>query len=518
MLSLKQFHQCVDVFPEAILLLDTDGVILALNPAARHQLTAYAIEAGQTSLTDICSESQEQINRYLRYCKRTKSFVPGVLTLISREGESVAFRAEGALYGLQEGMTPSQLLLRLTPKHVAESRFTVLNQQIVKLSREIEGRRRAELELMAEHRRKDEFLAMLGHELRNPLAPISAALELLAMPNTADATRQYAQDILGRQVDHLIRLVDELLDVARISTGKITLKMEAVEVNSVVYRAIELCEPLISEKAHRFSTELAPEPLYVRGDLQRLTQVVGNVLNNAAKYTERGGAIRLTVRKIDDRVEILVKDNGMGIHPAIMPRIFDVFSQSERSLARSEGGLGVGLTVVRQLVEQHGGSVTAFSEGLERGSEFRISLPLAPEQPAQDLPAPSSLPEVTGAGRAILVVDDNHDAAIMLAELLRLFGNDVTVATNGSEAIAAATQAKPSVIFLDLGLPGMNGFAVAKELRSALDATRTTLIAVTGYGQQEDVRKTREAGFDHHLVKPVDINRINNILSSLPKR
>jgi PAS domain S-box-containing protein len=651
---IEQFHQWADLFREAMLLVDMNGVILVMNQAARRHLGQTGIRSRQTSLLDICLDPPEQIQSYLHSCKRTKTFVPGTLTFSAIKGAPVAFRAEGALYAVQEHPSTSQLLLRLNPKQLAESRFVALNQQIEKLSREVDRRRRAELDLVDqrerfrvtlasigdaviatdiegavtflnpvaeahtgwesvaaigkpletifqivnestrqtvenpvkkvisegvvvglanhtvlirkdgselhiddsgapirdadgvimgavlvfhditerrhlehqieartqeledEHRRKDEFLAMLGHELRNPLAPIKAALQLQALPNCSEEARKHAQEILGRQVDHLTCLVDELLDVARISTGKISLNIEVLEVASIVYRAIELCEPLTQEKKQIFSSQLPDEPLYVRGDLQRLTQVIGNVLNNATKYTQSGGEIHLTVQKVNESVEIHVKDNGMGIHQAILPRIFDVFSQSERALSRSEGGLGVGLTVVRRLVEQHGGNVTAFSEGPEKGSEFRISLPLvAADQPKQispeTLPTPSA-----AAGRKILVVDDNLDAAAMLSGLLQTLGNEVFTASNGNEAISVAAEVQPNVVFLDIGLPGMDGYAVAHELRSDPDMAGVTLIAVTGYGQQDDLRKTSEAGFDYHLIKPANFGKITDILASLP--
>lgn len=641
----------IDLFPEAILLVDTQGVIVAVNQAARHHLAACTIFPGQTSLLAMCAESEHQVRRYLHACASTKSFMPGTVTIAGTDATAAVFHSEGALYVPRKDAALPILLLRLTPKSESASRFIILNRQIEELSHEVERRRRAEaelieqrellrvmltgigdavittdvhaaitflnpvaeiqtgwsgadaigkplaevfrivnernretvespidkvlrdgvivdlanhallirkdgtevpidnsgapirgaggsiigavlifhditerrrleqqvdvrtLELEAEHRRKDEFLAMLGHELRNPLAPIKAALQLQALPQLSEEANRHAREIMDRQVDHLTRLVDELLDVARINTGKITLKEELLEVASVIYRAAELCDPVMRDKEQQFSIQMTPEPLYLHGDLQRLTQVVGNLLNNAAKYTQRGGTIKLTVLKNGDHVEITVKDNGMGIHPVTLPRIFEVFSQAERALARSEGGLGVGLTLARRLVEKHGGSIAAHSEGLEQGSEFRISLPLVQAPDAPGLYPLQALPAM--ATRKILVVDDNPDAAAMLAELLRLLGNEVIIAPNGEQAIAAATRFLPKVIFMDIGLPGMDGYAIAKALRAQSQTAGIVLVAVTGYGQQDDIRKTQNAGFDHHLVKPADLSRINGILASL---
>lgn len=369
------------------------------------------------------------------------------------------------------------------------------------------------VELEDEHRRKDEFLAMLGHELRNPLSAIRTALDLQGMPTASDEVLKRSGGVLNRQVKHLTHLVDELLDVARISRGKIILQPEVLEVSLVILRALELVEPLLQEKRHALVSETAPESLCVNGDLHRLTQAIGNLLNNAAKYTPDGGTIHLASRRIDNYVEISVRDNGMGIPLTLLPRVFDIFTQSERALARSEGGLGVGLTVVRRLVEQHGGTVAAYSDGPGRGSQFRVLLPLVQAGPKQMSMPP--LPSATPHRQKILVVDDNQDAATMVAELLRMLGNDVMIAFDGTEAISIVEQEPPSVIILDIGLPGMDGYTVARTLRATTSLEHVTLIALTGYGQPADLLKSKEAGFDHHLVKPIQIDRLLDIFADL---
>jgi signal transduction histidine kinase/CheY-like chemotaxis protein len=515
----EEFRHWANLFPEAILLVDSSGIILAANQSAIKEFPFLQPSSKRASLADLTFETDGYLADYLRICSRTTKFMPGAITLRTAEMEGGRYDAETALYRPKTSLSPALLLMRLTRKESRKHSFFVLTEKISQLSAEILRRRQAEDEAIMQrqkfeelNRHKDEFLAMLGHELRNPLAPIKSALQILALRKGAEGSDKGTLAIIDRQVTHLVRIVDELLDAARVSTGRINLKKETVEVASLISRAVELSEPLIREKHHALHVNQPSEPLYLQGDLPRLTQILGNILNNAAKYTEPYGRIEINVFNVGDTVEIAVKDNGIGISKEILPQVFDLFTQSEKALDRAQGGLGIGLTVVKHLVEKHGGTIVASSEGLGKGSEFRVMFPLV-EPPQADLPSSTPLQEES-VGRRILVVDDNPDARELLAEFLTIIGNDVITASDGNSALSAALEALPAIIILDLGLPGMDGYEVAKKLRTVDGLEDTLLIALTGYGQPGDRRRTREAGFDHHLVKPVDLNDIKALIDS----
>jgi PAS domain S-box-containing protein len=380
---------------------------------------------------------------------------------------------------------------------------------------EEELRRRAK-QLQDADRRKDEFLAMLAHELRNPLAPVRNALQILKMPGmTGEAVRQ-AREIMERQVYHLVRLVDDLLDVSRIMQNKIELRKEPVDLAIVFDRAVETAQPAIDAKAQELAVSQPTHSIRIQGDLVRLAQVVSNLLVNAAKYTDKGGKILLTGERDGRDAVIRVRDTGMGIDSELLPRIFDLFTQADRSLARSEGGLGIGLTVVKHLVEMHGGSVSATSDGPGQGSEFVVRLPAHSPSPIGDA-ATVGTDEIRprGTSRKVLVVDDNMDAAESTAMLLRMLGHSVETAHDGHSALQAARTFHPEVVLLDIGLPGMSGYEVAKALRAEFGLERHLLVALTGYGQEEDRRKSDASGFDRHLVKPVDPGTLIALLDSL---
>jgi signal transduction histidine kinase/DNA-binding response OmpR family regulator len=351
---------------------------------------------------------------------------------------------------------------------------------------------------------KNVFLSMLAHELRNPLAPIRNAVQILRLRGGDDRELDPIRDMIDRQVQHLVRLVDDLLDVSRITRGKISLQFEPLDMALVVARAVEISQPMIEARGHELTVVLPEEPLCVKGDLVRLAQVVGNLLNNAAKYTEEGGRIWLTAVRDGGEVVLRVRDTGVGIPRDMLTTVFDLFTQAERSLDRAHGGLGIGLTLVRQLVELHGGRVQAFSPGPNQGSEFVVGLPALALAVESEGPAAEPQVPLLGPRRRVLVVDDNQDAAESLALLLRLAGHDVHVCHDGPAAVAAAVELVPEVVLLDIGLPGMDGFEVARRLRAHPALARTLLVAVTGYGQSQDLDRSREVGFDHHLVKPVD--------------
>ncbi len=407
----------------------------------------------------------------------------------------------------------------VAPRVFAENAVHFLQAAANVLGMAIE-RRRLEQELQARmdqladaDRRKDEFLAMLAHELRNPLAPIRNATEVLRLKEPTDPESRYARDVIGRQVQQMTRLVDDLLDVSRITRGKVVLQNEPLDLVSVVTGAVEISRPVIAARKHRLHTVLPPAPLPVEGDVARLAQVLANLLNNAAKFTEEGGRIDLIVERDADEAVIRVRDTGVGLPPEALSTIFDLFTQVQGSVSRSDGGLGIGLSLVRSLVEMHGGSVSAASEGPGRGSEFRVRLPLM-QQPQVPRTAVGNKP--TGrkvAPRDILIVDDNVDAAESLSTLLRLLGHTVATAHSSHAALEAAQNHTPDVVLLDIGLPGISGLEVARRLRGNLGLTDVLLIALTGYGQEEDRRRSQEAGFNAHLIKPVDLDALNALLT-----
>jgi PAS domain S-box-containing protein len=379
--------------------------------------------------------------------------------------------------------------------------------------RQIERERERALEELREvDRRKDEFLAMLSHELRNPLAPILTAVEVLRLTDPADAQTAAAfRAVIERQVAHMKRLLDDLLDVSRVSQGKIELRRKVVDLRSIVQRAVEVSGPLMEEKGQRLGVTAPGASILVDADQERLVQVFGNLLNNAAKYSEPGGSIEVELAVEGDAAVVRVRDHGVGMSPDLLERAFDLFVQDARSLDRAQGGMGIGLTMVRSLVKMHGGSVQAFSEGPGRGCEMVVRLPSVGEagRPARRDQPP---PPIVRASRPlrILVVDDNADAAKALAQLLTLLGHDVSVAHDGPGALAKAAEARPQLVFVDIGLPGMDGYALASALRAAgLD--RAALVAVTGYGRDQDVRRSSERGFDDHLVKPVDLAALQRV-------
>ncbi len=399
-------------------------------------------------------------------------------------------------------------------------------------------RKEMEEDLRGAGRRKDEFLAMLSHELRNPLAAISSAVHLMGERGLADPMLERAREVSERQSAHMGRLLDDLLDVSRVTQGRIELKQEEIDLAAVVESAVEAATPLIESKGHALDVSLPDTPLHLHGDPVRLAQVVDNLLTNAAKYTPAGGHIRLEVRSAECEVRsedaamppagsensalrtscfalLSVRDDGAGIAPDLLPHVFDLFAQGERSLARAEGGLGIGLTMVKRLVELHGGRVEARSGGPGKGSEFIVSLPLvgSEEPEVRSGSATSHSAPPTSHSRRVLVVDDNADMAEMLAMNLEADGHEVATALSGPAAIDLAGDYRPDLVLLDLGMPGMDGYEVARRLRQMPELAGTPLVAVTGYGQEEDVRHTREAGFDAHLVKPVDMGALRQVLA-----
>ena len=385
------------------------------------------------------------------------------------------------------------------------------------LQGEVTVRSRAEDALRQADRHKDEFLAMLAHELRNPLAPIRNAVHLMRMKALQDPQMCLARDVIERQLSQLTRLVDDLLDVSRITRGKINLTRQPLKVSELIARAVETVEPIIQGRSQVLTVELPEQPPVVDGDCMRLTQAIANVLGNAAKYTDTGGSIVLQVCARARDVEIRVRDTGIGIPAEVLPKIFDLFTQLDQRMERPQSGLGIGLALVRRLVEMHGGSVSAHSEGPGRGSEFVICLPLMTPAvvPAVGDPVTAECQAARPQHRRILVADDNLDALESLAALLALNGHEVHRAQDGAAALQAAMRHRPEVIFLDIGMPQMDGYEVARRIRAHEWGKELLLIAVTGWGQESDRQRSFAAGFDFHLVKPVDLEKLNQLLSKV---
>ena len=470
---------------------------------------AFVSELGQGAATLVLSDSAlvgsagQQIVKALQ-AQPSWSDVPVVLL-----GKEAATPEAAELIGVMTNVT---LLERPTSRRTllsairtalrARGRQYQMRDQMLAL-------RDAENALRQSDRRKDEFLAMLAHELRNPLAPIRAASDLLPKivppgDERVDSTLQ----VVSRQVRQLARLVDDLLDVSRITQGRIQLHREVIDLGTVVAQALESVDPLMKEKGHVVLREVRWPEMHVRGDRARLVQCVANILANSAKYTDPGGRIQIGLRQESDVAVLSVQDNGLGISSELLRTIFDLFVQSERSLDRAQGGLGIGLSVVRQLVEMHDGTVTAYSEGEGKGSRFEIRIP---KVAGPDAVLPAASPVVT-AHKRVLIVDDNRDAADSISLLLRIHGHEVRTAYGGEEALALATTFPADMVLLDIGLPGMNGYEVARRLRARDIPAR--LVALTGYGQPEDVQRAADAGFDAHMIKPVDFDRVLEALGS----
>ncbi len=397
-------------------------------------------------------------------------------------------------------------------------------QGFVKIMRDRTDRKRLEEELQSRaealaraDREKDEFLAVLAHELRNPLAPVFYALRLLDEKPLEDPQRWYLRRIVDRQMRRLARLIDDLLDISRIRTGKVELRKERVELSNAVTHAVDIVRPLCEDRGIALTVSLPPEPVWMKADPTRLEQVLSNLLSNAVKFTEDKGSISIAAERESREIVVRVKDTGVGIAPDLLPRIFDLFTQGDRTLDRSRDGLGIGLTLSQKLVELHGGTIAAHSEGAGTGSEFVVRLPILLETAPPDAEAA----RVAGAAShslRILVVDDSEDTAETMGTLLEMSGHTVQVAHSGPAALEAAATFQPDVVLLDIGLPGLDGYQVAERLREDPSMRGVTLIAASGYGQEEDRRRSMEAGIDRHLVKPVDLRELQDLLAAVERR
>ncbi len=386
------------------------------------------------------------------------------------------------------------------------------NTDITETRRTAEELRKLTAELSEADRRKDEFLATLAHELRNPLAPIRNGLQVLGLAGDSKSVSQQILTMMERQLKQMVRLVDDLMDVSRISTGKVELRKEIVSLASIVNNAVETSNPLIEQMRHKLTIQVPESTILVNVDAIRLSQVIMNLLNNAAKYSEPGGHIQLTSERIGGDVVVSVRDTGIGITTDQIPHLFDMFSQVDHSMEKSQGGLGIGLCLAKRIVEMHGGTIDARSDGLGKGAEFVVRLPVVVENAATQLKPEVQAQDMKSSLR-ILIVDDNKDGAGTLSMMLKILGNDTRTAYDGEDAVKAAIEFQPDVILLDIGLPKLNGFEVCRRIRQQKNGHKILVIAQTGWGQDEDRKRSRDAGFDHHLIKPVDMAALNKILA-----
>ena len=498
----ERMRSVVDHVVDGIVTIDDRGGIESFNPAAE-KLFGYRREEvlGQNVKMLMPAPYQEQHDDYLR-----NYLSSGQPRIIGIGREVVGRRRDGSTFPMELAVSEFRIgALRY---------FTGIVRDITE-RKELERELRERLKELAEaDRQKNEFLAMLGHELRNPLAPMRNALHVLKMPAASASMAQQARDIMDRQLQHLVRLVDDLLDVSRIVRGKVQLQKEVIDLREPARRAAETALPVIDARGHELTLQLPASAVWVEGDLVRLAQVIANLLTNAAKYTERAGSIVLAVREEEQAAVVRVRDTGIGLTPELLPRIFDLFVQGDRTLERSQGGLGIGLTLVRRLVELHEGTVEGYSEGSGRGSEFVVHLPLAPA-PARAAAVEAGPAEPRGAASRVLVVDDNVDACESIAMILRACGYEVRCLHDGPSVLPTALNWRPDVIVLDIGLPGMSGLEVAVQLRQHAQFKRTPLAALTGYGQEEDQRRSAQAGFNLHLTKPVDPLALHESLAGM---
>jgi PAS domain S-box-containing protein len=494
----ERFRTTLTSIGDAVVVTDAQGRITLLNPVAQ-ALTGWSAEA--------LGQPLEAVFRIVN--ETTRKTVENPVSQVIRLGAIVGLANHTVLIA-KDG---TELAIDDSGAPIRDAHGRIVG--VVLVFRDITQRRGTERALEDADRRKDEFLAMLAHELRNPLAPIRNAAHTLALLGTGDDRVRWVSGVIERQVGLMTRLVDDLLDVSRITSGKITLQRTTVSVREVLAQAVETARPLAESRGQALEVDVPEDAGWVDGDPARLAQAVGNLLDNAIKYTDDGGRIGLRARVEADEVVIVVEDSGVGVDPELLPHVFDLFIQADRSLERKQGGLGLGLTLVRRLVEMHGGRVEAASAGPGLGSAFTIRLPcltaevVEPAAPAE--PAEAARPP--GPARRILVVDDHQDSTDSLALFLRLRGHEVRTAHDGPTALDEIERYRPEVVFLDLGLPGMSGYDVARRVRMRTDLGPLQLVAVTGYGTDGDRQKTRDAGFDVHLAKPVDPRAVDALLA-----
>jgi signal transduction histidine kinase len=500
------FKQLADPLPEALLLVDAAGVLVAANQAAVALLQPPGTGLASRRLASVLQESESTIADLLRDGVQNRTLVPSPVQVSTREGARVC-RCDAALFQTQNDGGDPLVLLRLVPSDNTANPATGIAQRG---AAEADLQRQTET-LRAADRRKDEFLSMLAHELRNPLAPLHTGVQLLMTGRLQGEDLRRVQEMLQRQLGHLTRLLDDLLDIARLNQGRIDLKKAPVPVREIVQQAAEMGRPFIDARHQSFELGKIADEYVIDADAARMVQVIVNLLTNAAKYTPPEGLIALNCVVQRDHVVIAVSDNGIGIEPDRLPRLFNLLDPADRTPDRSEGGLGIGLTVVRMLVQMHGGTVEAHSHGSNRGSEFRVRLPLYKGGLDHSAEDPAAPPEAVQRRLRVLVVDDNIDAGETLRRVLEHWGHEAKTVTNAAEALAAWEGFRPDAALLDIGLPGVSGYDVARQVR-ALHGQNVLLIAVTGYGRDVDRVASRAAGIDQHVTKPVDLERLRSLL------
>lgn len=480
---------------DAIISKSLDGTIQSWNTGAERLLGYREDEIVGNHVTLIVPselyEEEDEILARIRRGERIPHF------------DTVRQRKDGALV---------ELSVTISPVFDDEGNVTAAST----VARDITERKQAEEALQEADRRKDEFLATLAHELRNPLAPISNSLELLRHADQNPKLLRQARKAIERQLNHMVRLVDDLLNVSRISRDKLTLRKSQTPLSIIVQQAVETAQPFIDEFCHSIDVKIPDQPVYLDADPVRLAQVLSNLLNNACKYTTRNGAISLTAEQQEDSVRIVVKDNGVGLTGEQLDTVFEIFNQVDSTLDHATGGLGIGLTLAKRLVEMHGGQITAKSEGLGHGSEFIVTLPILTHAVAEQ-PLPTGQYPSIGSPQRVLVVDDNTDSADTLAALLQVNGHEVRLAHDGVAAVEAAEDFRPNVILLDIGLPKLDGYGACEQIRAQDWGKDLIIVALTGWGQEEDRRRSHKAGFDAHLVKPVSYGALLKLLSSRNK-
>jgi PAS domain S-box-containing protein len=494
----EQLRATLTCMGDGVLVADADSRVVLINPVAE-RLTGWTVEESNGKLLRdvllICDETSEApLDDPSEYLQRASPATTGLpLVLINKRGQRIPLALNSSQFRDADGRVVGQVMVM----------------------RDETERRHAERILREADRRKDEFLATLAHELRNPLAPICAGLDLMKMPGQDPDSLNEVRAIMERQTKHMVRLIDDLLDVSRITRGRLELRKCPVLLSDVVQNAVEATRPLLEESGHRLEICLPERPILLSADPNRVTQVLSNLLNNAAKYTLPGGRIGLTAELHDRDVTITVSDTGIGIPADKLQFVFEMFAQVNGNAERGHTGLGIGLTLVKRLVELHGGTVAVESSGRNRGCKFQIRLPAAQTALASLSPTEHvTPPQAPSETRRVLVVDDNADALETLARMVRLLGHEVCTAADGVEAVDAVDCFEPDIVLMDLGMPNLNGYEAARQIRGRPDGFKGLLVATTGWGQDEDKRRAREAGFDEHLIKPVDVAVIKRILEN----